>query len=196
MTEAERQWITAARQGDVEAFNHLVRFYEGRVYGLAYRMLGDADAAADIAQETFISAYRALGRFRDGSFGAWLLRIATNACYDALRVRKRRPTTSINQIIAADPDAPPREFEDPGPDLDQQMMTRELSAEIQQGLLTLPEDQRVVLIMSDIQGFSYEEIAQATDSQLGTVKSRLSRARGKLRDYLKSRELLPAQYRS
>lgn len=196
MTEAERQWITAAKQGDVEAFNHLVRFYEGRVYGLAYRMLGDADAAADVAQETFISAYRSLGRFRDGSFGAWILRIATNACYDALRSRKRRPTISINQLVAADADAPPREFEDPGPDLDQQMMTRELSAEIQQGLLTLPEDQRVVLIMSDIQGFSYEEIAVATDSQLGTVKSRLSRARGKLRDYLKGRELLPAQYRS
>lgn len=195
MTQAERDYVAAAKRGDVEAFNHLVRLYEGRVYGLAVRMLGDPDAAADVAQETFISAYRSLGRFRDGSFIAWLLRITTNGCYDALRARKRRPTTSMDQLLNAADDAPPREFEDTSPGLEQQMLSRELSAEIQGGLLTLPEDQRVVLIMSDIQGFSYEEIAVATDSQLGTVKSRLSRARGKLRDYLRSRELLPAQYR-
>lgn len=195
MTQAEQEYIAAAKRGDVEAFNHLVRLYEGRVYGLAVRMLGDPDAAADVAQETFISAYRSLDRFRDGSFIAWLLRITTNGCYDALRARKRRPTTSMDQLLHAHDDAPPREFEDTGPGLEQQMLSRELSAEIQGGLLSLPEDQRVVLIMSDIQGFSYEEIAAATNSQLGTVKSRLSRARSKLRDYLRSRELLPAQYR-
>ena len=95
----------------------------------------------------------------------------------------------------ADTDSTPYQFEDHAPSLDQQMLNRELSHEIQAGLLTLPEDQRVVLIMSDIQGFTYEDIAIATDMQLGTVKSRLSRARAKLRDYLKERELLPAQYR-
>ncbi|HEY1016873.1 MAG TPA: sigma-70 family RNA polymerase sigma factor, partial [Herpetosiphonaceae bacterium] len=185
MTEAERELIAAGKRGDVEAFNQLVRMYEGRVYGLAYRMLGDAEAAADVAQETFISAYRSLHRFRDGSFAAWVLRIATNACYDALRSRKRRPTTSISSMMH-DPDDQPPEFEDPAAGPDQVLLNRELSDEIQRGLLTLPDDQRVVLIMSDIQGFSYEEIAVATDVQLGTVKSRLSRARSKLRDYLKA----------
>lgn len=195
MTEAERQWVVAAKKGDVEAFNQLVRMYEGRVYGLCFRMLGDADHAADLAQDTFISAYRSLNKFRDGSFIAWLLRIATNACYDALRAQKRRPSTSLNALMDADTDSTPYQFEDHAPSLDQQMLNRELSHEIQAGLLTLPEDQRVVLIMSDIQGFTYEDIAIATDMQLGTVKSRLSRARAKLRDYLKARELLPAQYR-
>lgn len=194
MTEAEREWIIAAKTGDVEAFNQLVRMYEGRVYGLAYRMLGDGDSAADIAQDTFISAYKALHRFRDGSFAGWILRIATNACYDALRARKRQRTTSIDRVID-DPDAPPRELRDSGDGPIEQVLTRELSSEIQRGLLTLPDDQRVVLVMCDIQGFSYADIADATDTNIGTVKSRLSRGRAKLRDYLKAGELLPSRYR-
>ena len=195
MTEAERTWIAAARRGDVDAFNQLVRMYEGRVYNLACRMLGDRDAAADIAQETFISAYRSIGRFRDGAFGAWLLRIATNACYDALRAMKRRPSTSFDAMIEATDDGPGREFANDDTPLDERVLTQELSAEIQAGLLALPDDQRAVVILADIQGYAYEEIAAITDAQLGTVKSRLSRGRAKLRDYLRARELLPSQYR-
>lgn len=195
MTDAERQWVSAAKDGDVEAFNQLVRMYEGRVYGLAYRMLGDSDSAADVAQDTFISAFKAIKRFREGSFAAWLLRIATNACYDVLRAQKRRRTTSMDQLLAGDDDSPGEQFEDQSLPLDQHMINRELQAAIQAGLATLPEDQRAVLIMCDIQGFAYEEIAAATDTQLGTVKSRLSRARAKLRNYLKSRELLPTAER-
>ncbi len=196
MTEFERELVAASKKGDIESFNQLVRMYEGRVYTLACRMLGDRDSAADVTQETFISAYKALRRFRDGSFSAWVLRIATNACYDVLRSRQRRPSTSLDQLTQPQDDAPPREFASADPDLDSQMLMRELGEQIQAGLMTLPPDQRVVLIMSDIQGYSYDEIATATDTQLGTVKSRLSRARSKLRDYLKERELLPSQYRS
>ena len=196
MTEVERSLVIASKNGDIDSFNQLVRMYETRIYSLACRMLGDRDAAADVTQEAFISAFRALNRFRDGSFIAWLMRIATNACYDALRSRQRRPTTSIDQMTQPDDESAPREFAAAGPDLDEQMMTRELSEEIQAGLLTLPPDQRAVLIMCDIHGYSYEEVSVATESNLGTVKSRLSRARSKLRDYLKARELLPSQYRS
>ena len=196
MTEVEHELIAASKQGNVDAFNQLVRMYEGRVYGLACRMLNDPEAAADVSQETFISAYRAIRRFRDGSFTGWIMRIATNACYDVLRSQKRKPTASLDAMTNPLDDSPPREWATAEADLDTQMMTRELSAEIQAGLMSLPEDQRVILIMCDIQGYSYEEIAQAVDVQLGTVKSRLSRARSKLRDYLKERELLPAKYRS
>lgn len=194
MTEYERQLLAASQRGEIEAFNLLVKQYEGRVYGLAYRMLGDPDAAADVAQETFFSAYRHLRSFRGGSFSAWLLRIATNACYDQLRARKRRQTISID-AAGDDPDDPPLQLQDQGEGPDAAALRAELAGEIQRGLLTLPEEQRAILILSDIQGLSYEEIAEVTGTQLGTVKSRLSRARAKLRDFLKAGELLPPRYR-
>ncbi|GIV96914.1 MAG: RNA polymerase subunit sigma-24 [Herpetosiphonaceae bacterium] len=194
MTEYERQLLAASQRGEIESFNLLVKQYEGRVYGLAYRMLGDPDAAADVAQETFFSAYRHLRSFRGGSFSAWLLRIATNACYDQLRARKRRQTISID-AAGDDPDDPPLQLQDQGEGPDAAALRAELAGEIQRGLLTLPEEQRVILILSDIQGLSYEEIAEVTGTQLGTVKSRLSRARAKLRDFLKAGELLPPRYR-
>ena len=195
MTEHERALIEASQRGDVESFNLLVRQYEGRVYSLAFRMLGDADAAADVAQETFLSAYRNLRSFRGGSFTAWILRIASNASYDQLRAQKRRPTTSIDRVASDDEDEAPLQLQDDGESPDGMVLRAELAGEIQRGLLTLPEDQRMILILSDIQGYSYEEIAEVTGTQLGTVKSRLSRARAKLRDFLKSGELLPARYR-
>lgn len=92
----ELRLVAAAQRGDVESFNALVRLYEGRVYNLCYRLLGDADSAADAAQDTFLSAYRHLHAFRGGSFRSWVLRIATNVCYDALRARQRRPVVSLD----------------------------------------------------------------------------------------------------
>lgn len=105
MEQQEQRLIDLAQRGDVDAFNDLVRLYEGRVYTLCVRMLGDADAAADVAQETFISAYKNLHRFRGGLFRAWILRIATNGCYDLLRARKRRPAVSLD--APAMPPKPP-----------------------------------------------------------------------------------------
>src|SRR5947209_5785339 len=99
----EQQQIEAAQRGSLGAFNDLVRLYEERVYNLCYRMLGTPEAAADTTQDTFLAAYQALSRFRGGSFKAWLLRIATNACYDQLRRRQRRPTQSLDQLMD-DPD--------------------------------------------------------------------------------------------
>jgi len=178
----------------LEAFNRLVLAYQGLVYNVAYRILGDSEAAADATQEAFLSAFQAIGKFRGGSFRAWLLRIVSNACYDQLRHRKRRPTTSLDAMpinpehisILADDGLSPEEY----------AIRQELNRAIQAGLQTLPPEQRLVLVLSDIEGLSYKEIAAATGVSLGTVKSRLSRGRAKLRDYLLSQEeLLPARYR-
>jgi RNA polymerase sigma-70 factor (ECF subfamily) len=195
MANEEQRIVEAGQRGDVEAFNQLVRLYEGRVYNLCYRMLGDADAAADVTQDTFISAYRNLNKFRGGVFRSWLLRIATNACYDALRARKRRPAVSLDAAQEADDDGPAFDIADPAESPDDTALRRELAAAIQRGIAELPEDQRIVVILSDVQGLAYEEIAVVTNTNLGTVKSRLSRARARLRDILRAGELLPSKFR-
>jgi RNA polymerase sigma-70 factor (ECF subfamily) len=190
----EVQAIQAAQNGDLAAFNRLVMAYQGMAYNVAYRIVGDADAAADACQEAFLSAFKGIQKFRGGSFKSWLLRIVTNACYDQLRYKGRRPANSLEDV-AENPDYSPKLVngrERP----EEHALRQELSGVIQAGIKTLPPDQRTVLVLSDIQGFAYQEIADITGISLGTVKSRLSRARTKLRDYLREyQELLPAQYR-
>jgi RNA polymerase sigma-70 factor (ECF subfamily) len=163
-------------------------------YNVAYRVLSDPDAAADATQDAFLSAYKAMREFRGGSFKAWLLRIVTNACYDQLRVKQRRPTNSLDDLaVEADHSS---YLHDPAERPDEFVERQELNRTLQGGISTLPAEQRVILVLSDVQGLSYQEIAQVTGLSLGTVKSRLSRARAKLRDYLMAqRELLPARYR-
>lgn len=194
MADEERRLIIAAQRGEVESFNALVRLYEGRVYNLCYRMLGDTESAADAAQDAFLSAYRNIHSFRGGSFRSWMLRIATNTCYDVLRVRKRRPALSLD-VASDDDEASPMQIADPSESPDDFAVRRELAAAIQRGLGGLPEEQRIILILSDIQGMAYEEIAQITNTNLGTVKSRLSRGRARLRDVLRAGELLPMRFR-
>jgi len=190
----EAALIAAASRGDARAFNQLVIRYQGIAYNLAYRILGDEDAASDATQDAFVSAFKAMPRFRGGSFKAWVLRIVTNACYDQLRARRRRPTSSLDDL-EGDADHSPYLL-DPAERPDEAVARRELDLVIQAGILTLPAEQRSVLVLSDLQGMDYLEIAQVTGLALGTVKSRLSRGRAKLRDYLLDhRELLPAQYR-
>jgi RNA polymerase sigma-70 factor (ECF subfamily) len=189
----EKALITAAQQGEAPAFNQLVLTYQSMVYNLAYRILGDADAAADASQDAFLSAFRAIKKFRGGSFKAWLLRIVTNACYDQLRYKQRRPTSPLEALFV---ETDPSPFTDSTEGPEDYAIRQELGQVIQVGLNTLPSDQRIALVLSDIQGFSYQDIADITQVALGTVKSRLSRGRAKLRDYLLEQgELLPARYR-
>ncbi len=187
--------IAAAKNGERQAFNDLVVHYQTIIYNVAYRILGDRDAAADATQEAFISAYKGLPRFRGGSFKGWLMRIVTNACYDQLRAKKRRPTAPLEAVIFADPQESRLQGErekSPEEAVDQQ----ELGRLIQQGLQTLPAKQRAVVILADIQEMRYGEVAEALGLSLGTVKSRLNRGRRKLRDFLQANaELLPARYR-
>lgn len=194
MTYDESQLIADSQRGDVRAFNVLVEHYQTRLYNLCYRMLGDPDAAADVTQDAFLSAFRNIRRYRGGSFVAWMMRIATNGCYDQLRARQRRPTSSIDALLD-DEDHAPRQFEDTGESPDERSLRNELAGEIQRGLGELDADQRLAIVLSDIQGFSYDEISAVTGWPLGTVKSRLSRGRAQLRNVLRQGELLPARYR-
>ena len=193
-TNSEPDLIARSREGDLSAFNRLVEQYQTAVYNLCLRMLGSTQAAEDATQEAFISAYRSLASFRGGSFRAWLFRIAANACYDELRRRRARPALSLDEPRRGEErayDAPA-----PGQSLDEHVERVELAAVLVQALAALPPDQRLVVVLCDVQGLDYAEIARATGASLGTVKSRLSRARSRLRTFLLARgELLPSRFR-
>ncbi|PWH19962.1 MAG: RNA polymerase subunit sigma-24 [Ardenticatenia bacterium] len=197
----EMETVARAQRGDLRAFNRLVLAYQNLAYNVAYRIMGDADAAADVCQEAFLSAFRHIRALRGSSFKSWLLRIVTNMCYDHLRYQRRRPAHSLEELTTSeDAGENPEHFswmthEGAGPE--EQIMSRELADVLQSGIASLPADQRAIIVLSDVQGFTYQEIAEITGIPLGTVKSRLSRARAKLRDYLLAAhpELLPDKYR-
>lgn len=200
--DKEEQLITRSQQGDVDAFNQLVSFYQQLVYNTVFRLLGDYDVASDITQDTFITAFRAIKTYRGGaSFRAWLLRIGTNLTYDHWRRLQRRPTSSLDEIEEEEHHytidrlqalVSVKQSENP----EEYILTRELQEVLQQGLERLTLEQRTALILCDIQGLAYEEVAQVTQTTLGTVRSRISRGRSRLRDYLDAhKELLPRDYR-
>ncbi|MEJ2011361.1 MAG: sigma-70 family RNA polymerase sigma factor [Anaerolineales bacterium] len=195
----EEALIRTAKRGDLDAFNRLVIEYQGLAFNLAYRIMGDPSQAEDAAQEAFISAYKALRRFRGGSFRAWLMRIVTNACYDELRRLKRRPAASLDEITETRDDML-EDSQDPmrtgAPQPEHEAVRGELRQAIEECLGALADEFRIVAVLVDVQGYDYREAAQVIDIPVGTVKSRLARARGRLRDCLKLRgELLPVEYR-
>lgn len=186
--------ILQAQKGDVAAYNRLVLHYQSLVYNVVYRIMGEPQGAEDMTQEAFISAYQALNRFRGGNFKAWLLRIATNACYDELRRHKRRPQSSLDELTEENESFSFLRSPEEGPEGQQQRL--EMMRAIEHCLEGLPDDQRITAVLCDVEGYDYNEIADITAASLGTVKSRLSRARSKLRDCLRGfGELLPAEYR-
>jgi len=190
--------IQAAVQGDLTAFNRLVLAYQEIAFNVAYRMLDDPDAAEDATQTAFISAYRNLKSYRGGSFRAWVLRMVTNTCYDELRRRKRRPVVSLEPVDdeTSEEIESPRWLADEGPGPEDQLEMAELERAIQRCINGLPEDFRSVILLVDVQGLDYQEAAEITRTPLGTVKSRLARARLKMRDCLHGiGELLPSQFR-
>lgn len=187
-----------AQQGDVAAFNTLVLAHQRHLYNVCYRTLGNAEDAADASQDAFLNAFRNLKSFNGPANGlkAWLLRIAVNACYDHLRRRQRRPTESLEGLSVttseqAHTSAADRVV-DPTPGPEQRSLGSETAAAIQAAIDRLPYEQRMTVILCDVQGLSYEETAQAMSVELGTVKSRLSRARAQLRDMLTQKGELPA----
>ena len=191
----EAQWIAASKAGDVQAFNRLVIAYQEIAYNFAFRMLRHQEAAADATQDACIAAFTHIRDFHGGSFKAWLLRILLNRVYDQLRSRQRHPTDSL-ETLSQEEDAPVLQIANGGPGPEEVALSRELMEYLEAGLKLLPPDQRATLILSDVQGMSYEEIATATGANLGTVKSRLSRARSAVRGYLSVHaELLPASLR-
>ena len=189
--------IRAAREGDLNSFNRLVLEYQDLVYNQAYRVLGEPQAADDAAQEAFISAYQHLTSYRGGSFRAWLLRIVTNACYDELRRRKRRPTTPLEPLDDAGEEIEsPSWMVDPEESPEESAERSELAGAIQNCINELPPEFRSVVALVDVQGMDYAEASEAMGTPLGTVKSRLARARARLRECLQGFwELLPPTFR-
>jgi RNA polymerase sigma-70 factor (ECF subfamily) len=189
----EHDLIERSQSGDIGAFNCLVEQYQRLVYSVSLRMLGDPERAEDATQDTFISAYRAISKFRGGSFKAWIMRITSNACHDKMRVARRSQAASLDCLIEESGD-----FirDDRAESPEEYALRRELGRTIGEGLAVLPEDQRLVVVLCDVQGLSYEEAAEAMKCSLGTVKSRLNRGRTRLRDFLVQRpELLPREFR-
>lgn len=189
--------IHSAQHGDLNAFNHLVLVYQDTVYNQAYRMLSDTDAADDATQNAFISAYQHLQNFRGGSFRAWLLRIVTNTCYDELRRRQRRPTTSLEPLDDTGEEMESPEWLADTSNLPEDQAERhELQEAITQCLQRLPDEFRAAVVLVDVQGMDYTEAAEALGKPVGTIKSRLARARLRLRDCLHAVwELLPVEFR-
>ena len=189
--------IQTAQRGNLDSFNTLILNYQDRVFHTALRILGDEDLAADAAQEAFISAFRGISSFRGGSFKAWLMRTVTNACYDELRRQKRRPTTPLEPDAADGEEMDsPRWLADPNLTPAQQSEADDLEHAIQHCLDALPTEFRAVVVLADIQGMDYSEVATAVHVPLGTIKSRLARARLRLRECLRGfEELLPSSFR-
>ena len=193
----ESTLIRDAQRGDLDAFNSLVLSYQDSLFNTALRILGDHELAADATQDAFLAAFRSITAFRGGSFRAWLLRTVTNICYDELRRKKRRPTTPLEPDSAeGDEMESPRWLADTSLSPEQKMEADELEHAIQHCLDNLPLEFRAVVVMADIQGLDYSEVASAVRVPLGTVKSRLARARLRLQECLRGfAELLPSAFR-
>jgi RNA polymerase sigma-70 factor (ECF subfamily) len=189
--------IQDARKGNLDAFNGLVLHYQDMVYNVAYRIIGEPGAAGDAAQEAFISAYQKLVQYRGGSFKAWLLRIVSNCCYDELRRRKRQPVTPLKpELEDGELFDEPAWIEDDSASPEEQTEQAELQEAIQHCIGELDQKFKTVLILVDVEGLDYETASEAAGTPLGTVKSRLARARERVQDCLQGFwELLPDLFR-
>ncbi len=186
MTDAleptDEHLVSLSKDGNLNAFNRLVERHQTAVYNLCFRLVGDRGAAEDATQEAFLSAFRSITRFDGGNFRSWVFRIAVNETKDELRRRGRRPADSLSLV------GPEGEYEldvvDPGETADDLVEREAVAQGIQQALLELPMEQREVIVLSDVHGYHYEEIARLTGSNVGTVKSRIHRGRERLRTLL------------
>lgn len=181
----EKTLIERSRKGDLEAFDRLVRLYEKSVFNTAYRLSGSYEDASDIAQEAFVRAWNNLRSFRgDAQFSTWLYRIVTNVFLDDRKKKRARPHRSLDDELNLDESSVQRQYEDPAPGPQQLAEGDERRQLLEQAISTLPEAQRAMVVLYHTQGLSYEEIAEITGQPMGTVKSRLNRARLALRDRL------------
>ena len=182
--------IKRASQGDAAAFNELMGMHERRMYAVALRMCANAEDAQDCLQEAMIRIYRAISEFKfQSTFSTWVYRITMNACLDELRRRKSRPSTSLDVLVDAGW-SPVDERETP----EQHALRGEVRGKLARFIAELPEDMRAAIVLRDIQGLSYEEIADALGANVGTIKSRISRGRERLRDKISSHSELFDRY--
>lgn len=176
----EKELVRAAAGGDESAFNELVRIYENKAYHLALRMVGNAEDACDVAQDAFLAAWRGLPSFRgESGFSTWLYRLVSNAAIDHLRRTKHQRGNVSLDDEELNLDAP-----DDAPTPQEAAEEKDLKEAVAAGLRELSDDHRIILVMREVQELSYEEIAESLQLDLGTVKSRISRARTHLRKIL------------
>lgn len=194
----EQKLIELATRGDLDSFNELVVLYQDKVFNTAFRILGEEASAEDATQTAFINAFRSIRQYRGGSFKSWLFRTVTNACYDELRRQKRRPSVPLEPAMSdaeeemdspawlADNSSNPQELSE----------TREIEQAVQRCIQALPDEFRMIVVLVDIQGLNYAEASSAIGKPLGTIKSRLARARLRLRHCLnRVLELLQPDHR-
>ena len=189
--QENQRLIKRAQRGDSDAFEELVSPYETRIFAICLRIMGNREDALDCAQDAMLRIFRALGEYRfQAAFTTWLFRITTNVCLDALRRQKVRPSTSLDAMMD-EGFSPP----DPAASPEEALDERESMRAVREGIAKLPADMRAALVLRDVQGLPYEEVAQILHLNLGTVKSRISRARDRLRKLvLESQEQTAKSY--
>jgi len=175
--------VRRAQEGDLDAFNKLVERYQVQMYNLAIRYIGDPFLAEDVTQEAFVAAWKALGSFRGGSFRSWLFRILINEAHDLRRRHVKRTPGSLDQILEELGEFP--QMGDPHIGPEETAVSAATFKAIEKCIQKLPEEYKLVLLLVDVQGLSYDEVATALRLPLGTVKSRLFRGRCMLRELLK-----------
>lgn len=192
----ENQLIKEAKKGNVEAFEELIKQSQKRVFNIAYKMMGNYDDANELAQEAFIKAYKSIKKFKGNSlFSTWIYRITTNVCLDELRRRRNKKTISLDEEIKYNDGEIKWQIKDESPGPEKIFGEKEFKRLVNQYIESLPVDYKTVIILRDIQGFTYKEIAEILNSPEGTIKSRINRARKALRDILKDKkELLNKEY--
>ena len=179
----EAKLIERASDGDAASFNALMGMHERRMYAVALRMCGNAEDAQDCLQEAMLRVYRAISGFKgQSSFSTWVYRVTMNTCLDELRKRKNRPSASLDGLVDAGWSPA-----DSGESPEGHAMRTELRQSLQKFMGELPEDMRAAVVLRDIQGYSYEEISRILDANVGTIKSRISRGREKLREKITAR---------
>ena len=196
MSQSEQLLLMRAKAGDVAAFEELTEAYQKKIFNLAYRMVGNYDDAGDMAQEALIRIFRSIGSFKEqSSFSTWVFRITTNVCLDEIRKRKNKKAFSLDEEIHTEDGEMQRQIISDDPLPDEIAEKEELRSIVNKAINSLPEEQKIIITLRDIQSLSYEEIANVLSCPVGTVKSRINRARQALKNILLSkRELLNEHY--
>jgi RNA polymerase sigma-70 factor (ECF subfamily) len=195
-SDNEKILLKKARNGDIEAFELLIEDYQKKAFNVAYRMMGNSEDANDLVQEALIRIFKSIKNFKEqSSFSTWVYRIVTNVCLDELRRRKNKFTISIDEDIQLEDGNVKRQIESEGPTPEESLESKEIQDIVTKAIEELSNEHKTVIVLRDIQGFSYDEISDIMKCPEGTVKSRINRARKALREILKKqKELLSGYY--
>ena len=193
MTWTDEELVARSRTGDMDSFNQLILRWERPIYALAYRVIGQEEDARDVAQETFLRAFRALPGFKgQAKFSSWIYRIALNLCRDWIRRKRRTPVSQLPEDVDLSELAAEQ---GPSESVEDLVARRELSAVVEEAMALLPEEQRTAVILKEYHGMTFQEIADLQGCPLSTVKTRLYQGLSVLRKHLKDRRLMPTASR-